>query len=1174
MMRSLVHLYALTQLESTREKARQVLTLCTSSYILARMGGWEVLELVRQTIESLSLPPTLKGMGAVEQRGTSLLSYIDLYTPVLQGVLQQLQESLRSCKPKRKDPTGQIYFEAYAMASYQAFCFVLAITPDVPRLIEVQDADHIQSVHSIQLAEAGTLKDETFAILQLALGFWSDLMPQLTSSTDNTLCEGSKPVIMPLLEKGVLPVLLRAIEAAIIFLMRRLYTNGQSAKGVQKEIGTYVSMMENLLVGQGVIFKPKSAEMRQPKKDWSNQLILNTSYTLFSLIGICTRISNALTASSQDSSETKALQATWKDLAERYWDLMSLCLRNISTLLVTLDENAFRTLPQLESVKAQTMQTYETWSVMFSHSIFNTAVEGMRKILLAYKDSVTASADKRLVNQILRDRRCRESDDSPIEQRLQGELKESVIQSVDAFEKESMLSIVERETNGLKIMKKLWRELVFGPSMWHGVESVEGTAVGEQDPNQAQAQAQDRDRVYYMLDRKETAKRLRNRLKRDWNERPHRHIGRDLTGTKGKQESKEQELLKLRLYKKKKAEGEEGDFIREEDLQTSDDDDDDDGRGRGNGMSTPSMSPTTPVALNVEEEVNNLDLKFTHGQRVVFSTSMQLVLPMCVVNGRTDITSTHMYFFPEGFDLGHEGTKRELHVRKWSIHSITDVYRRSYLLSPTGLEIMANNKSYFFNFPLVGDNLKVFNVLMHQQPKYLINRPMYKTLYSPAQLVAKAGWTQLWHTRQMSNFEYLMKLNMAAGRTYNDIQQYPVFPWVIADYTSSELDLLKPEVFRDLSKPIGALNPERLEGIMERYNAMEGDDMPKFMYGSHYSNVGTVLNFLVREEPFAELAARLQGGHFDWADRLFHSIEEAWTRVLTSTGDLKELIPEFFYSPHFLRNMNGLDLGTRQDGTVLDDVVLPPWASSPEEFVRINMQALESDYVSEHLCEWIDLIFGYKQRGEEAEKAYNVFYYLTYEGMVDMEAITDPEERRAIESQIANFGQTPSQLFTTPHPKRLTEKEALAALGIKTLPGTVVNPQPVSTQHNHSLIRLVYRGDNKEVLSVDAQGCVSLHKYHAALPGHKLFPFTFQPSEKPVWKMLPSATTFPTSSRNRVVRVAQPTDDQTSLALMRSRIAVDSDLRRLFCTGLFDCTLAIRSLQGDLPEYRLKYNRT
>lgn len=29
-----------------------------------------------------------------------------------------------------------------------------------------------------------------------------------------------------------------------------------------------------------------------------------------------------------------------------------------------------------------------------------------------------------------------------------------------------------------------------------------------------------------------------------------------------------------------------------------------------------------------------------------------------------------------------------------------------------------------------------------------------------------------------------MYLNTLAGRTYNDYMQYPVFPWVLADYTS------------------------------------------------------------------------------------------------------------------------------------------------------------------------------------------------------------------------------------------------------------------------------------------------------------------------------------------------------------------------------------------------------
>ena len=108
---------------------------------------------------------------------------------------------------------------------------------------------------------------------------------------------------------------------------------------------------------------------------------------------------------------------------------------------------------------------------------------------------------------------------------------------------------------------------------------------------------------------------------------------------------------------------------------------------------------------------------------------------------------------------------------------------------------------------------------------------------------------------------------------------------------------------------------------------------------------------------------------------------------------------------------------------VVGDVVLPPWAKSPEDFILQNREALESDFVSENLHHWIDLIFGYKQKGPLAEEALNIFYHLTYEGAVDLDKIEDPKQRHSMEEFINNFGQTPAQLLKVAHPKRKTRLE-------------------------------------------------------------------------------------------------------------------------------------------------------
>ena len=88
-----------------------------------------------------------------------------------------------------------------------------------------------------------------------------------------------------------------------------------------------------------------------------------------------------------------------------------------------------------------------------------------------------------------------------------------------------------------------------------------------------------------------------------------------------------------------------------------------------------------------------------------------------------------------------------------------------------------------------------------------------------------------------------------------------MFPWVIADYTSEALDLSSPSTFRDLSKPVGALDEKRLQFFLERYDTLTADpDIPPFHYGSHYSSAGTVLFYLIRLEPFTAMNRALQVG--------------------------------------------------------------------------------------------------------------------------------------------------------------------------------------------------------------------------------------------------------------------------------------------------------------------------
>uniref|UniRef100_A0A1I7VIR8 WD repeat and FYVE domain-containing protein 3 n=1 Tax=Loa loa TaxID=7209 RepID=A0A1I7VIR8_LOALO len=372
---------------------------------------------------------------------------------------------------------------------------------------------------------------------------------------------------------------------------------------------------------------------------------------------------------------------------------------------------------------------------------------------------------------------------------------------------------------------------------------------------------------------------------------------------------------------------------------------------------------------------------------------------------------------------------------KFSYNDIREVHRRRYLLQPIAIEVFsADGRNYLLAFPRRMRNrvyqkfLSLARLLKDSGSESIGGQrstaPVEQTsrVSLLTSLIGQQSVTHRWVRGEISNFQYLMHLNTLAGRSYNDLSQYPIFPWILRDYESEDLNLTDPRFFRDLSKPMGAQNPKRLEQFLKRYR--EWDDptgeTPAYMYGTHYSSAMIVVSYLVRLEPFTQQFLKLQGGHFDLADRMFHSVGDAWLSASRNNmADVKELIPEFFSLPEMFLNSNHFDFGVKQNGVALDDVILPAWVKGDaREFVRMHRQALECDYVSANLHNWIDLIFGYKQRGDAAIEANNVYHHLFYEGNVDFDSIEDPLTRNATIGFINNFGQIPSQLFKKPHPQK------------------------------------------------------------------------------------------------------------------------------------------------------------
>jgi hypothetical protein len=204
---------------------------------------------------------------------------------------------------------------------------------------------------------------------------------------------------------------------------------------------------------------------------------------------------------------------------------------------------------------------------------------------------------------------------------------------------------------------------------------------------------------------------------------------------------------------------------------------------------------------------------------------------------------------------------------KWPYTVVREIHKRRYLLRHCALEMFSSDGRNQFLIFHVSQRDKLYHKLKSRCSNLAESgndtvagtHPDRDPEQAPGLLLLaffsgdKSPATR-WANGEMSNFQYLMQLNTLAGRSYNDLMQYPIFPWVLADYESDTLDLTNPATFRDFSLPMGAQSEERLKRFLERYNLTKedptGEGIPPYYYGTHYSSAMIVASYLIRMEPF------------------------------------------------------------------------------------------------------------------------------------------------------------------------------------------------------------------------------------------------------------------------------------------------------------------------------------
>ena len=141
---------------------------------------------------------------------------------------------------------------------------------------------------------------------------------------------------------------------------------------------------------------------------------------------------------------------------------------------------------------------------------------------------------------------------------------------------------------------------------------------------------------------------------------------------------------------------------------------------------------------------------------------------------------------------------------RWNVHELSHVYLRRYRLRDSSLEmfflpsggsvnggigLLSALSSVWLDFGSGNEgNVKrddAASAVMRRAPSSTIKQWPEKSAHFLHEHLRNI--TLGWVKGRINNFDYILALNILSGRSFNDLCQYPVFPWVLSNYTSKEM---------------------------------------------------------------------------------------------------------------------------------------------------------------------------------------------------------------------------------------------------------------------------------------------------------------------------------------------------------------------------------------------------